>query len=106
MTASAGSGGDRGAGAGRGTGAGRVTGNGGRIPGGDPEVVLSQALRAIAGGGRKSEGIESAAGAGGSADAVSPSWWSRLTTIQIVLLALIVGLSAGMIAGIVVLLFR
>lgn len=60
----------------------------------DPEAVLSQALRAMAGGGRKHQPVPGA-GAG-----TGP----RLSTAQIVLIALIVGLVAGMGAGIVSLL--
>jgi ABC-type nitrate/sulfonate/bicarbonate transport system permease component len=66
-------------------------------PGTDPEQVLSQALRAMAGGGRRAEPASAGPGR---------SWWARLTTLQVVLLALIAGASIGMIAGIVVLLTR
>jgi hypothetical protein len=72
--------------------------------GGDPEEVLSQALRAMAGG-RRTEPVSSG-NAGGAAAPTRRSWWSRLTVLQLFLIAAIVGLTVGMIAGIVVLLTR
>lgn len=56
------------------------------------EQVLSQALRVMAGGGRRS-----AEGAG-TADGQTP-WWDRMATLQLLLTAVLVGLVAGGLVG-------
>ncbi len=65
----------------------------------DPEAVIRQALRAQAGGPRRSAGNAGDTAPGGGRPA-------RFSTAQIVLLAAIVGLVIGMAAGFVVLLAR
>ncbi len=65
----------------------------------DPEAVIRQALRAQAGGLRRSAGDAGDTAPGGGRSA-------RFSTAQIVLLAAIVGLLIGMAAGFVVLLAR
>ncbi|TKV57857.1 hypothetical protein FDO65_17160 [Nakamurella flava] len=59
------------------------------------EQVLSQALRVMAGGGRRSPE---------TASAVDAPWWDRATTVQLLLVAVLVGLVVGGLAGIVSLL--
>lgn len=101
-----------------------MTESGPRSTGRDPEEVLSQALRAMAGGSRPdvaAGGSRPGVAAGGSrpdmaaaggrrpesaAGGPGRSWWARLTAVQVVLLALIAGVSIGMTAGIIVLLVR
>lgn len=73
----------------------RRRGDPAQVPDDRAEQVLSQALRVMAGGGRR--GPE-AAGA-----AVGP-WWDRATTVQLLLVAVLVGLVVGGLAGIVSLL--
>lgn len=62
----------------------------------DAERVLGEALRAMAGGGKRGASGDAAPGA-------DRGWLSRLTTAQLLLLAVIVGLAVGMIAGLVTL---
>jgi hypothetical protein len=66
--------------------------------GGDPEVVIRQAMRAMAGGRRDEVGRGSHSGGG--------SGRSRWTVTQVLLLAAIIGLVLGMGAAFVVLLTR
>lgn len=54
------------------------------------EQVLSQALRVMAGGGRRGPD---------GATAVDAPWWDRATTVQLVLVAVLVGLVVGGVAG-------
>jgi hypothetical protein len=61
----------------------------------DPELVLAQALRAMAGGGK-------AARADRSPDQHRSA--ARLTTVQVLLIAALVGLGAGITAGLISLL--
>lgn len=62
------------------------------LPAADPEKVLSQALRAMAGG--RSNGARST-----TRGAAEPVPSSRLTVAQILLLAAIIGVVIGMGAG-------
>ena len=68
---------------------------------GDPERVLSQALRAMAGGRRGDAAMVSGAVDPGAGQATR-----RFTAVQIVLIAVIAGLIVGIGAGITVLLLR
>jgi hypothetical protein len=68
--------------------------------GGDPEMVIQQAMRAMAGGRRGEVGRSSQSGGG------RPSRFARWTVTQILLLAAIIGLVLGMGAAFVVLLTR
>lgn len=68
--------------------------------GGDPEIVIRQAMRAMAGGRRD----DAARGPQGSP--ARRSRWARWTVTQILLLVAIVGVVLGMAAGFVVLLTR
>jgi len=68
--------------------------------GGDPEMVIRQAMRAMAGGRRGEVGRASQSGGG------RRSRFARWTVTQILLLTAIVGLVLGMGAAFVVLLTR
>ena len=68
--------------------------------GGDPEMVIQQAMRAMAGG-RRGE-----VGRGGGSGGGRRSGFARWTTTQILLLTAIIGLVLGMGAAFVVLFTR
>lgn len=76
-------------------GSGEPTGRPPRGPSGSgddrAEQVLSQALRVMAGGGKRVD-------PGGAGSATGP-WWDRVTTTYLMLLAVLVGLVAGGLAG-------
>ena len=55
------------------------------------EQVLSQALRVMAGGGKRADT--------GDAGTVSGPWWDRVTTTYLLLLAVLIGLVAGGLVG-------
>lgn len=64
----------------------------------DAELVLSQALRAMAGEGKRVKSVQPAA----DGEFSKP----RMTALQVLLIAVIIGLLIGMGAGIVTLLMR
>ena len=67
----------------------------------DPELLLGQALRAMAGGGRAPLPNPGATAAGSG---VHDRRWSRLSTLQILLVAALAGLILGVAAGLLSLL--
>jgi hypothetical protein len=66
----------------------------------DPELVIQQALRAQAGGPRRPDTPMT------PQPAARSGWPGRFTTVQVVLLAAIIGLVVGMAAAFAVLLVR
>lgn len=66
----------------------------------DPELLLGQALRAMAGGGRAPLPNPDAAAGSGADDRC----WSRFSTLQILLMAALAGLILGVVAGLLSLL--
>lgn len=65
-------------------------------PDGRAEQVLSQALRVMAGGGKRPDP--------GDAGVATGRWWDRVTTTYLLLLAVLVGLVVGGVAGFISLL--
>lgn len=72
------------------------------LPGPDPELLLGQALRAMAGGARSP--LPSPATVAAAESAAHDRRWSRYSTLQILLMAALAGLILGVIAGLLSLL--
>lgn len=68
----------------------------------DPEVVLAQALRAMAGG--RAAPTASAMTTGGAGSAMDDDRVRRFSTVQLLLIAAIIGIVIGAVIGLTVLL--